>query len=116
MREDLARWQFAFTTVNHFFLIPVTIGLAFLTALLQTAWYRRSLKVMTVVALVVVPIVLAYQAWTYYVFRRRITDQSYRPALGAAPRPAVSATAAMAAASAHGTTPTRRRRRLPWQR
>jgi cytochrome bd ubiquinol oxidase subunit I len=40
MRTDLARWQFAFTSVNHFFFIPVTIGLAFLTALLQTAWYR----------------------------------------------------------------------------
>jgi cytochrome bd ubiquinol oxidase subunit I len=42
MREDLARWQFAFTSVNHFFFVPVTIGLAFLTALLQTAWYRRQ--------------------------------------------------------------------------
>jgi cytochrome bd ubiquinol oxidase subunit I len=40
MREDLARWQFAFTTVNHFFFVPVTIGLAILTAMLQTAWYR----------------------------------------------------------------------------
>jgi cytochrome bd ubiquinol oxidase subunit I len=37
---DLARWQFAFTSVNHFFFVPVTIGLAFLTAMLQTAWYR----------------------------------------------------------------------------
>jgi cytochrome d ubiquinol oxidase subunit I len=37
---DLARWQFAFVTVNHFFFVPVTIGLAFLTALLQTAWHR----------------------------------------------------------------------------
>ena len=37
---DLARWQFAFTSVNHFLFVPVTIGLAFLTALLQTAWYR----------------------------------------------------------------------------
>ena len=27
-------------TINHFFFVPVTIGLAFLTALLQTAWYR----------------------------------------------------------------------------
>lgn len=34
---DLARWQFGFATVNHFFFVPVTIGLAFLTALLQTA-------------------------------------------------------------------------------
>jgi cytochrome bd ubiquinol oxidase subunit I len=38
---DLARWQFAFTTINHFFFIPITIGLAFLTALLQTAWHRN---------------------------------------------------------------------------
>ena len=42
MNIDLARWQFAFTTVNHFFFVPVTIGLAFLTALLQTAWYRTK--------------------------------------------------------------------------
>ncbi len=39
---DLARWQFAFVTINHFFFVPVTIGLAFLTALLQTAWYRSE--------------------------------------------------------------------------
>ena len=39
MQLDLARWQFAFISVNHFFFVPVTIGLAFLTALLQTAWY-----------------------------------------------------------------------------
>ena len=37
---DLARWQFAFTSINHFLFVPITIGLAFLTALLQTAWYR----------------------------------------------------------------------------
>jgi cytochrome bd ubiquinol oxidase subunit I len=41
VRTDLARWQFAFTSVNHFLFIPVTIGLAFLTAVLQTVWYRR---------------------------------------------------------------------------
>jgi cytochrome d ubiquinol oxidase subunit I len=40
MAVDLARWQFAFVTINHFFFVPVTIGLAFLTALLQTAWHR----------------------------------------------------------------------------
>jgi cytochrome bd ubiquinol oxidase subunit II len=77
-----------------------------------------SLKVMTVVALVLLPIVLAYQAWTYYVFRRRITDESFRPAAGAAPRPAVSAAVAMsgrppqeahgARASAAQPQPTRR--------
>jgi cytochrome bd ubiquinol oxidase subunit I len=39
---DLARWQFAFTSINHFLFVPVTIGLAFLTALLQTAWHRSK--------------------------------------------------------------------------
>ena len=29
MNVDLARWQFAFVTINHFFFVPVTIGLAF---------------------------------------------------------------------------------------
>jgi cytochrome bd ubiquinol oxidase subunit I len=42
LREDLARWEFGFVTVNHFLFVPVTIGLAFLTALLQTAWYSRK--------------------------------------------------------------------------
>jgi cytochrome d ubiquinol oxidase subunit I len=42
VQETLARWQFAFTTVNHFLFVPVTIGLAVLTAMLQTAWYRRK--------------------------------------------------------------------------
>jgi cytochrome bd ubiquinol oxidase subunit I len=42
MNVDLARIQFAFTTINHFFFVPVTIGLAFLTAVLQTAWHRSG--------------------------------------------------------------------------
>ena len=32
-----------------------------------------SLRVMTIVAVVLVPFVLAYQAWSYYTFRQRIT-------------------------------------------
>ena len=39
---DLARWQFAITTVYHFIFVPITIGSAFLVAGLQTAWYRTS--------------------------------------------------------------------------
>ena len=42
LNVDLARWQFAFTSINHFFFVPVTIGLAFLTALLQTAWHHSG--------------------------------------------------------------------------
>ncbi len=39
---DLARWQFAVTTVYHFFFVPVTIGLAGLVAAIQTAWLRTG--------------------------------------------------------------------------
>ncbi|TWD72426.1 cytochrome bd-I ubiquinol oxidase subunit 1 apoprotein [Kribbella amoyensis] len=39
---DLARWQFAITTVYHFFFVPVTLSLVAITAGLQTAWYRTG--------------------------------------------------------------------------
>ncbi|MBN2304837.1 MAG: cytochrome ubiquinol oxidase subunit I [Anaerolineae bacterium] len=39
---DLARLQFAITTVYHFFFVPLTLGLAILTAIMQTAWYRTD--------------------------------------------------------------------------
>jgi cytochrome bd ubiquinol oxidase subunit I len=42
MTNDLARWQFATTSIYHFLFVPVTIGLAFLVAVLQTAWYRND--------------------------------------------------------------------------
>lgn len=38
-----------------------------------------TLKVMTVVALLVTPVVLAYQAWTYWVFRQRLTRPPVTP-------------------------------------
>jgi len=65
----------------------------------NTASPAYPLKVMTVVAIVLVPIVLAYQTWSYYVFRRRISAQEFQapahqepaqagvPAAGDAPRP-----------------------------
>jgi len=36
---DLARWQFAVTTVYHFLFVPVTIGLAWFVAGMQTVWH-----------------------------------------------------------------------------
>jgi cytochrome d ubiquinol oxidase subunit II len=38
-----------------------------------------SLKVMTVVVVIFLPVVLAYQTWTYYVFRRRVSTQEFQP-------------------------------------
>jgi cytochrome d ubiquinol oxidase subunit II len=95
---------------------------AFSLTVRNSASTPYSLKVMTVIALVLLPIVLAYQGWTYYVFRRRISDQSFRPSL--THRPSVTATAALAGQPsrpvqrAQGATSTarRRRRRRPWWR
>ncbi|WP_019145337.1 cytochrome ubiquinol oxidase subunit I [Aeromicrobium massiliense] len=39
---EIARWQFGITTVYHFFFVPITIGLSFLVAGLQTAWFRTQ--------------------------------------------------------------------------
>lgn len=39
---DLARWQFGITTVYHFLIVPVSIGLAAWAAYCQTRWYRSK--------------------------------------------------------------------------
>jgi cytochrome d ubiquinol oxidase subunit I len=39
---EIARWQFGVTTVYHFLFVPITIGLSFLVAGFQTAWYRTG--------------------------------------------------------------------------
>jgi cytochrome d ubiquinol oxidase subunit II len=43
----------------------------------NTASAAYSLKVMTVVVILFLPFVLAYQAWTYHVFRRRVSRQDF---------------------------------------
>ncbi len=57
-----------------------------------TASGEYALKVMTVVALVLVPVVLAYQGWTYVVFRRRVSGPP-QPDAPAGPVPDPSAPA-----------------------
>jgi cytochrome d ubiquinol oxidase subunit II len=49
-----------------------------------------ALVVMTVVAVIFTPIVIAYQMWTYWIFRARVTDGVTDPTLRL-PRPSVSA-------------------------
>jgi cytochrome bd-type quinol oxidase subunit 2 len=49
-----------------------------------------SLKAMTVVVVIFLPLVLIYQAWTYYVFRKRVSASDFRPPApppGATPEP-----------------------------
>jgi cytochrome d ubiquinol oxidase subunit II len=45
----------------------------------NTASGAYSLKVMTVVVVIFLPVVLAYQTWTYYVFRRRVSKREFQP-------------------------------------
>ncbi len=55
----------------------------------NTASAPYALKAMTIVVVVFLPLVLLYQAWTYYVFRRRISRSEFQPV--PQPRPAPNA-------------------------
>lgn len=50
-----------------------TIDPAFSMSIAESASGDYSLKIMTIVAFTMVPIVLAYTVWSYYVFRKRLT-------------------------------------------
>jgi Cytochrome bd terminal oxidase subunit II len=45
----------------------------------NTASGSYSLKLMTIVVVIFLPVVLLYQAWTYYVFRQRISPGDLQP-------------------------------------
>ncbi len=38
----IGRWQFGITTVYHFILVPLTIGLSLLVAIMQTFWHKTG--------------------------------------------------------------------------
>src|SRR5580765_2099290 len=38
---DIARWQFAITTVYHFLFVPITIGMSLIVAWFHTSWVRN---------------------------------------------------------------------------
>ena len=81
-------WAFAMTSLTILFTVAtlfVSLYPRVMVSSLNPEWsltiYNASstpytLKIMTVVAGIFVPIVLAYQAWTYWVFRHRITAES----------------------------------------
>jgi len=56
---------------------------AFTLTVHNTASPPYSLKAMTIVVIIFLPLVLAYQGWTYYVFRRRVSASEFQP--GASP-------------------------------
>jgi len=65
--------------------LPSSTSPAFSLTVNNASSSHYTLTVMTVVALIFTPIVLAYQAWTYWVFRQRLSRSDVAPA--AAPEP-----------------------------
>jgi cytochrome d ubiquinol oxidase subunit II len=63
-------WEFATLWPN---VLPARNNVANSLTIHNASSSHHTLLVMTGVALVVTPIVLAYQAWTYWVFRARVT-------------------------------------------
>jgi len=53
--------------------MPSSIDPAYSLTVYNASSSQLTLKVMTAIALVFVPLVLAYQAWSYHVFRQRVT-------------------------------------------
>jgi cytochrome d ubiquinol oxidase subunit II len=56
--------------------MPSTTNPAFSLTVTNASSTHYTLHVMTIVALIFTPIVLAYQAWTFWVFRRRLSSDS----------------------------------------
>jgi cytochrome d ubiquinol oxidase subunit II len=57
--------------------LPSSLGAAYDLTIYNASSSAYTLQVMTVIALTMVPIVLLYQAWTYWVFRKRLTSESH---------------------------------------
>jgi cytochrome bd ubiquinol oxidase subunit II len=64
--------------------LPSSTSAAYSLTVANAASAAKTLMVMTVVACIFLPFVLAYQAWSYWVFRKRVTALP-QPAAGAAP-------------------------------
>ena len=63
-------------------LVPSTIDPAYSITVYNGSSSPYTLKVMTWAAAVFTPLVLVYQAWTYWVFRKRVFAASIPPSIG----------------------------------
>ena len=54
--------------------LPSTLDAAYNLTVSNASSTPYTLKLMSIVAAFGVPLVLAYQGWTYWVFRKRITE------------------------------------------
>ncbi len=58
------------------YVLPSTINEAYSLTIENASSSQYTLGVMTWVAVIMIPLVLAYQSWTYWVFRKRIRRES----------------------------------------
>lgn len=89
IRKNMQGWAFvtiavtiAMTVVTMFMILYPRVMVSNPVPANSLTIYNASsspytLKVMTVVALIFVPVVLVYQAWSYWVFRNRLTVDSH---------------------------------------
>ena len=87
--EDHTGFAFAATTITiASCIVAIFVGLypnvmvsstkaAYNLTVHNTASGGYSLKIMAIVVIVFLPVVLGYQAWTYYVFRRRVSAREF---------------------------------------
>ena len=61
--------------------MPSSTSGAFDLTIANTSSSDYTLTVMTIVALILVPVVLLYQSWTYWVFRKRVSPEDFDPEL-----------------------------------
>jgi cytochrome d ubiquinol oxidase subunit II len=88
VHDERTGWAFAMTSGTIVFLVATlflalyprvvvsSLDPSYSLTIHNAASSAKTLGIMSVVALVFVPIVLAYQAWTYWVFRHRVTSTS----------------------------------------
>jgi cytochrome bd ubiquinol oxidase subunit II len=67
-------------------LIPSTLNPAWSLTIHNASSSPYTLKIMSWAALVFTPLVIGYQAWTYWVFRHRISAERIPPPIGLSPR------------------------------
>jgi len=88
LRHERPRWAFVMTSVTIMFSLVTMFTILFprvMVSSLNPEWsltiYNAAssmytLRVMTIVALIFVPIVLVYQGWSYWIFRKRVENKA----------------------------------------
>jgi cytochrome d ubiquinol oxidase subunit II len=87
VRKNQSAWAFLMTSLTIVLALVVLFSTMYPNVMLSSlnpdwsltiynaASSKRTLQIMTVVAFILVPIVLAYQVWNYWIFRRRVEEK-----------------------------------------